>query len=111
MARPKSLIDPEQVEKLAAMFCTMEEIAQVVGCSKRTLERRFVAVIEKGRARGKMSLKRKQFEVAQGGNVTMLIWLGKQHLEQRDKVEKPIDDRKPLTLSYSAPEKPKGGEG
>jgi hypothetical protein len=31
-----------------------------------------------------MSLKRKQFDMAMKGNVTMLIWLGKQTLGQRD---------------------------
>ncbi len=34
-----------------------------------------------------MSLKRKQWEMAMGGNITMLIWLGKQNLGQTDKVE------------------------
>jgi hypothetical protein len=31
-----------------------------------------------------MSLKRKQYEVAMSGNVSMLIWLGKNILGQRD---------------------------
>lgn len=34
-----------------------------------------------------MSLKRKQWEMAMNGNITMLIWLGKQNLGQTDKVE------------------------
>lgn len=32
-------------------------------------------------------LLQKQFDVAMQGNVTMLIWLGKQHLGQVDKIE------------------------
>jgi len=32
-------------------------------------------------------LKRKQVEVALAGNTTMLIWLGKQYLDQSDKVD------------------------
>ena len=32
-------------------------------------------------------LLQKQFDVAMSGNVSMLIWLGKQHLEQSDKHE------------------------
>lgn len=32
-------------------------------------------------------LLQKQFDVAMAGNVTMLIWLGKQHLDQKDKSE------------------------
>lgn len=39
---------------------------------------------EHGRALGMLSLRRKQSEMAQEGNVTMLIWLGKQLLGQKD---------------------------
>lgn len=85
MARPKASIDAEDVEKLAAIHCTVDEIASVLGVHKRTLERRFAAVIEAGRNRGKMSLRRKQYEMARDGNVALLIWLGKQLLDQRDK--------------------------
>ena len=34
-----------------------------------------------------MSLRRMQFEKVQTGNTTMLIWLGKQMLGQKDKIE------------------------
>ena len=84
MARPKKDIDPETVRKLAAIECSYAEIAAVLGCDPSTLTRRFAQVIEKGREEGKASLKRKQFEVAMGGNPTMLIWLGKQRLGQKD---------------------------
>jgi hypothetical protein len=87
MARPRKKIDPEIVEKLAAILCTMEEIGQIVGCSVDTLERRFADIIEKGRAHGNMSLRRKQYDLAMGGNVTMCIWLGKQRLGQREKID------------------------
>lgn len=94
MARPKLQIDETQVENLAAIGCTVSEIAVFMGCSKRTLETRFCALIEKGRERMKISLKRVQYQKAvNDGNVTMLIWLGKQYLGQTDKVEqvKPED--------------------
>lgn len=87
MGRPLKQIDPAQVEKLAALHCTLEEIGTIVGCSVDTLSRRFADAIEKGRAHGKASLKRRQYELAMAGNATMLIWLGKQHLGQRDKQE------------------------
>ena len=38
-----------------------------------------------------MSLRRKQKEVAMNGSVPMLIWLGKQHLGQRDNPEDSLD--------------------
>lgn len=59
-------------------------MAAVLGADRRTIQRRFATVIENGRANGRMSLKRKQFDLAMKGNVTMLIWLGKQTLGQRD---------------------------
>ena len=43
----------------------------------------------------KLALRKKQFDIAMQGNVQMLIWLGKQYLEQSDKQElqnvRPID--------------------
>ena len=85
MARPKLDIDPEQVRKLAAIDCSYEEMASILNCDPKTLSNRFSQAIKEGRDHGKMSLKRKQYEVAMGGNTTMLIWLGKQRLGQTDK--------------------------
>jgi gamma-glutamylcysteine synthetase len=87
MARPEIEIDAQLVEDLAAIFCTMKEMATIVGCSVDTLERRFADVIDKGRQRGKTTLRRKQFEAAINGNVVMLIWLGKQILDQTEKTQ------------------------
>ncbi len=93
MARPLKDIDPVQVQQLAAIDCSYAEIAAVVGCNPSTLTRRFAQAIEKGRQEGCASLKRKQFELAMGGNATMLIWLGKQRLGQADKVQTETRDR------------------
>jgi AraC-like DNA-binding protein len=84
VARPRLKIDPAQVEQLAAIDCSLEEMGAVLGCSPDTLQRRFAAVIEKGRATGRSSLKRKQFKLAMDGNPTMLIWLGKIRLGQKE---------------------------
>jgi len=85
MARPKKPIDEEQVRQLAAIDCSYAEMAAVLRCDEKTLSTRFSQVIKAGRENGKMSLKRKQFEIAMGGNVTMLIWLGKQRLGQAER--------------------------
>lgn len=84
MSRPKANIDPEQVKQLAMIQCSYAEMAAVVGCNESTLTRRFAQVIKEGREVGKSSLKRAQYKAAMNGNPTMLIWLGKQHLEQKD---------------------------
>ena len=93
MARPKIEIDFDMVKKLCAIQCTGQEIADVLDVSYDTLERRvkevyqisFADYIKKHSANGKMSLRRKQHEVAMSGNTTMLVWLGKQYLGQTDK--------------------------
>ena len=87
MARPLKEIDPNLVEKLARIGCSLGEIATIVECSEDTLERRFADDMRKGRDTLKMRLRRKQVLVAMRGNVAMLIWLGKQLLGQVDKQE------------------------
>lgn len=87
MARPRKVIDERQVEALASIMCTNAEIAAVLDCSTDTLERRFAAALEKGRLKGKQSIRRKQYQLAMNGNPTMLIWLGKQHLGQTERQE------------------------
>jgi len=94
--RPRIKIDYKQVEQLAAMQCTDEEIAAVLGVERSTIKRRkkdddeFCTAYKKGKERGKASLRRMQFKVAEGGNATMLIWLGKQYLGQSDKTQQEI---------------------
>jgi hypothetical protein len=83
--RPRKLIDVKQLNRLASIGCSMGEMAHVLGVSIDTLECNFAVVIKKGQAVGNISLRHKQFETAMQGNVTMLIWLGKQRLVQSDK--------------------------
>lgn len=87
MPNTKKELNPDMVYKLAQIGCTNQEIADIVGVSHDTLTRRCKAELEEGRAFGRMSLRRKQWDVALAGNVTMLIWLGKQQLGQSDKQE------------------------
>lgn len=91
MARPRLEIDENTVLKLASIMCTMEEMAHILGCSVDTLERRFADVIKEGRSSGKMSLRRWQWEACKKGNPALLIWMGKQHLDQKDKHETEIN--------------------
>lgn len=98
--RPKKVLTDygcETVEKLASMMLTDEEIASVMGVSTDTLVGRqnkdaYAAAKNKGMANGKASLRRAQFKSALAGNTTMLIWLGKQHLDQKEKQETSIMD-------------------
>lgn len=85
-------IDVELVTRLSMIHCTIEEIAMIVGCTKMHLFNHYADVIELGRAKGKMSLRRLQWRAAETGNVSMLVWLGKNILNQTDKVHEVIID-------------------
>lgn len=75
------------IERLAKCGLTNKEIADALGYDENTLKRNFEIFLIKGRANLKERLKRKQIQVAMQGNVTMLIWLGKQYLGQAEKIE------------------------
>ena len=83
--RPRKIIDPKQVEDLAAYGCTYAEIGAVVGCDKATISRRFATEVAKGHDNLRMSIRRMQVQAANKGNIVMMIWLGKQYLGQQDK--------------------------
>ena len=95
--RPKKEIDYTTVEKLANIQCTQDEIASFLGISTRTLQRdeQFMELFNRGRENGKMSLRRIQWKHAEK-SVPMAIWLGKQYLGQRDKVEYTDDGMKAI---------------
>ena len=98
----------KQVEKLASYGLTNKEISEALGYDDTTLKRKFEIFLVKGRANLKQRLKRKQIQVAMSGNVSMLIWLGKQYLGQADKVEETGDykivvNRKKLEVELKRP--------
>jgi transposase len=96
MARPRKVIDPKMVEVLAQRGCSIEEMAHHFGCSRDTIERRFAAIIAKGKATLRTSLREWQIQAAKRGNTAMLIWLGKQYLDQADKLEEKIETKTDL---------------
>ena len=93
--RPKINIDYETVSKLARMMCTMQEIDSFLDVSINLLEKdsEFIRVYKKNIDTGKISLRRSQMKLADAGNATMNIWLGKQYLGQTDKIEQKQEDK------------------
>ena len=93
--RPRKEIDKDTFEKLCALFCTEDDIADFFECSvdtisrwcQRTYHTTFADIYRKKRAKGKVSLRRMQFESAQKGNATMQIWLGRNYLGQSERQE------------------------
>ena len=88
MARPKKYdIDKDLVEKLASFGCTDTEIASFFGCDRSLITKSYSQFLTKGRDKGKIRLRQMQWKAADKGNVSMLIWLGKQILGQTEKSE------------------------
>ena len=89
MGRPRIQIDLAEVERLASEFCTQEEISVRLGISERTLRGRddVRKAFERGKKGAFVSLRHAQFQLAQAGNASMLIWLGKVYLGQMEASE------------------------
>lgn len=104
VGRPPIEVDVKMLEALAERGLTQADCAAVLGCSVDTLQRRYLDVYELGLQKCKASLRRKQFEMALAGNVTMLIWLGKNMLGQADKTELTGKDGSPLVPDYDREE-------
>lgn len=82
------VIDEKQIEELASRFWTKTEIASFFGCSDKTISNKYSEIYTKGRESGKAKLRDAQLQSAiVKGNVTMQIWLGKQYLNQTDKID------------------------
>lgn len=101
MARPPLKLCEKDVFSLAEIGCTNEEIGTILDCSADTLERNFAGILKKGRADLDMSLRREQVAKAKSGDNTMLIWLGKNRLDQRDKHEHTGKDGGPIIIKSS----------
>ena len=105
MPRKKLEWDAEQIrqfKELCGIFCTQDEICRVMGVTPEQLDKLlnrhlreevcgragqricFDEAFARFSAGGRESLRRKQFELAMEGDKSMLVWLGKQYLGQKD---------------------------
>ena len=108
MARPKKEIDWHEFDKLCALQCTEQEIADWFEMCTDTLELRireaydlrFSELFRQKRGRGRIALRRMQMQTAEKGNPTMQIWLGKQYLGQSDKQETNLKTDTGLKVSF-----------
>lgn len=77
------------IETLASQGCILDDIASEMGIAKKTLytevnKAKVHDAYERGVAKRDNLLRRAQFQKAVKGNATMLIWLGKVWLGQRE---------------------------
>lgn len=105
MGRPEKPIDQKVFEGLCAIQCTEEEIADAFDVSidtiarwcKKTYGMTFAEVFSQKRGKGRISLRRSQFKLAEK-NATMAIFLGKQYLGQRDNVDVNVTNSDGMSL-------------
>lgn len=92
----KIVLSAEQLDtvyRLGLIGATVAEVATVINLPFGTVEtwtrndqHPLTVAFKRGRLQGNITIRRKQFQLALAGdgNVTMLIWLGKQLLGQTD---------------------------
>lgn len=101
--QPRKEIDLQELEKLCGLQCTIKDIAGWFNVTPQTIDNRiaevtrlydhegeqrnFKQIMELGYAKGRVSLRRKQMQAADALQPTMLVWLGKQVLGQKDNLE------------------------
>lgn len=96
----------KQVETFGGLLATQKEMADILGVCLRTVETYmadkeggFCMAYSEAAAKAKVSLRRVQMQKALDGDNALLIWLGKQLLDQKDKVENGYDKETLKALS------------
>lgn len=108
--RPRKELTDDDFKKLVSMIriqCTQDEICNIFDMTAETLNTRlqergeesFSTLYKKHQDEGRASLRRNQWKAAEAGNPTMLVWLGKQMLGQRDNMQLSGDADNPLAVA------------
>ncbi len=97
LGRPRKILDEKKIAELIGKAFTVEFVANFMGVHADTLYANYSDALRKGKCFRNGCLQAKQYKEAMSkGNITMLIWLGKQWLGQKDKTEIVTEERKPL---------------
>ncbi len=97
MGRKLSEIDLNEVEKLAAIGLNESQVADALGISVPTLERRkkdsedFVSALKRGKAKGIAKVANNLFEQSKNGQVSAGIFFMKNRAGWKDKTETDIN--------------------
>ena len=83
--RPPLVLDEDKIGQLAFDGCKDACIAAVMGCSPKTITDNYSKILIKKRGERHAALHKRQTMQALRGDNTMLVWLGKNELEQTDK--------------------------
>ena len=107
VGRPEKEFDWKVLDSILQFGANLIDCSELLDVSDDTIQRKiksehgctFSEYRTKKMGRMRVKLLQKQYEMAQNGNVALLIWLGKQHLGQKDKIEQEV---KEVDLVFSA---------
>jgi len=82
-------ITPDELALFAVDMLTQAELAEILGVTQQAVSKMlkkpaYREAWERGRSNTRRDIRRAQIKAAIEGDRTMLIWTGKQYLEQRD---------------------------
>lgn len=75
-------LDRDEVRKLGALMCSIEEVAAYFNVKREIIEDFYFDDFRAGMDKGRINLRTWQMTEAQNGNIDMLKWLGQQYLGQ-----------------------------
>lgn len=88
----------EKIEELALLNCHTSTIAEITGIPKDTLKRHFAPLMTAKRAEHKMKLRQAQADSIGKGVPSMLVFLGKNDLDQTDRQDINLGGNVSITL-------------
>lgn len=93
-----------KIEEMASYSLAMKEIASILDLSESVIyqTKSYHSAFKRGTENCNSSLRRRQYLEAMKGNTTMLVWLGKQRLNQKDKSEIGGPDGRPIPVTLDA---------
>lgn len=110
MARPKKIIDEKLLEAMATSHLPTKYIAETLGVSHDTLQRRYALKIQECRSKGKAKLVIKAQQLAEKGSVPMIKYLLGNHLGWSEKIETKETGNTSTVVVYQSYDKKKLNE-
>lgn len=91
--------DKQQIEIMAGLGLTVQQIAQILGVSKRTFNRwcedeNVLAHYKKGLAGAEVAIAKTLYEKAKGGDTTAIIWYEKTRANRKEVTQVELVDER-----------------
>lgn len=93
--RPPKEIDVQKLKEFLEVNMPIKRIGHYFNCTPETLYNKYADLIIESNVNYEFHIRQAQLRTALSGNPTMLIWLGKQYLGQRDMLEPPVKSESP----------------